>query len=220
MAEKKFYTFKFEAAPVTMLYIDAAKPRAADFGHGKKGDPVYQAQIGIKPDHPELKALKAKMIECAKDMLGTIEGVHWPVRDGTEMADEAHKRGKDRGRCRGLVVLKAASPQEYPPNLVLIENGQAVQVEEAMRSQVASKFYPGVEGSIEVNFKAYDGNGSNIPKTVVAYLRSVVSLNRGKNLGSSSAARFGAFAKNIGVVSQQDVTEGLDEEVGSNGIPF
>ena len=212
MAEaKKTVRFKFEAAPVTMLYGNVITPKVSDYGRGKKSDPHFEVQAGIETDHPELAALKKEMSALAKAEFGTVEGVSFPIKDGTKIADKAKARGKNRERCRGLVILKASSAAEYPPSLAYVSNGVGVDVEDGMRSQVASKFYPGVKIGMEVTLKAYEGNGSNIPNSVVCYLSNVISLGFGEKLAGGASSRHAGLIKNVGTVSNEDVTEGADE---------
>ena len=207
--------FKFEAAPVVMLYGNIDTPRIAEYGGGKKSDPMFQAQFGIALDHPELATMKKALAKAAKDAFGTAEGVKFPIRMGDEMADKAKKRGKDRERCRGYVVLKATSQADFAPGMFIIKDGEVVEIEDGMRKQSAAKFYPGVQCAVEVGFKAYNGNsdpddGPVIPNGVTAYLRSVCSTGQGKKLGNGGAARYSGFAKNVGTISDEDPTEGAD----------
>ncbi len=211
MAEKKEVTrFKFEAAPVRMIFGSLIKPMASDYGNGRKSDPHYEIQAGIATDHPDLKALKATMAKVAKAEFGTVEGVSFPIKDGTKIADKGKAKGKNREACRGLVMFKASSSAEYPPALCYLTAGGVVDVED--RNLAASKFYSGVEVGMEVTLKAYPGNDSNIPNSVVAYLSTVCSLGRGEKLGGSAASRYATFAKNVGTVSDDDPTGGMDDE--------
>ncbi len=116
---------------------------------------------------------------------------------------------------RGLAILKATSKQ-YAPALFYVANGEVGEVEESMRSTVGSKFYHGVEGTIGVNFVAYEGNGANIPNSVKCYLGDAVSLCRGKKLGGGGKEKYAGFAKNMGTVSDTDPTDtgdDLDDEI-------
>ena len=207
MAEKLDNRFKFEAAPVRMLYGTVITPKVSDYGGGRKSDPHFEVQAGIPLDHPELKALKAKIAAIAKAEFGTTEGVATPLKDGTKMADKAKARGKNRERCRDFVILKASSSAEYPPSLAYVANGAGVDVEDGMRSQVAGKFYQGVNIGMEVTLKAYKGNDENIPNSVVAYLSNVVSLGFGEKLGGGASSRHAGLIKNVGTVSEDDPTE-------------
>src|SRR5579859_1649726 len=155
MAEAQSFRFRFEAAPVKMLYGNVITPKVSDYGGGRKSDPHFEVQAGLGKDHAELKALKGVMAACAKAKFGSTEGVSFPLKDGTVIADKAKARGKNRERCRDLLVLKASSAAEYPPALAYVANGVGVDVEDSMRAQAAGKFYPGVDMSIEVTFKAY-----------------------------------------------------------------
>jgi ssDNA-binding protein len=214
--EQESKRFHFDAAPITFFYPQVITKKAADYGNGKKGDPSYQIFAGVSPDHPQLKDLKRLLGKTAKEAFGTVEGVSFPIRMGDEIADEAKKRGKNREMMRGFVVLKAGS-KEYTPQLFYVSNGEVIEIDDAMRTQAGSKFYSGCEGSIGVNFKAYEGNGKNIPNSVVAYLGDVVSLCRGPKLGGSGAAKYANFAKNVGEVSDKDPTAGTETD---DEIPF
>ena len=216
MAEAKVDNrFKFEAAPVRFLYGAVISPKESDFGNGRKSKLHYETQVGIPLDHPELKELKAKMAAVAKAQFGSTDGVAFPLKDGTKIADKAKAKGKNRERCRDMLLLKASSAAEYPPSLAYVAEGKGVDVEDNMRSQVAAKFYPGVWIGEEVNFKAYEGNGSNIPNSVVAYLSNVVSLGYGEKLGGGASSRHAGLIKNVGTVSDDDPTEDIsaDEDI-------
>lgn len=226
MAEKKEVTrFKFEAAPVRMIFGFVTKPGVSDYGNGRKSDPHYEIQAGIAADHPDLKALKQTMFALAKKEFGpnirdvsqpvkpgdeSKVPVSFPIKDGTKIADKGKAKGKNREACRGLVMFKASSSTEYPPALCYLTAGGVVDVED--RNLAAGKFYSGVEVGMEVTLKAYPGNDSNIPNSVVAYLSTVCSLGRGEKLGGSAASRYATFAKNVGTVSDDDPTAGLDDE--------
>lgn len=202
--------FKFEAAPIVMLYPVVITPKPMMIDGKAKGDPMYQVQASMPLDHPELPALKALISRVAKEKFGTTKDVSLPIKLGDPQADKAKARKKDREFMRGRVILTARSKQ-YAPVLSYVSEGKVVEVGEDMRAQVGSKFYSGVEGTIEVNLVAYPGNGSNIPNSVVAYLAEACSLCRGKKLGGGgSADKFAAFAKNMGEVSDVDPT-GDDE---------
>ena len=208
MAEaKEIRRFKFEAAPVRFLYGNVITPKVSDYGSGRKSPPHFEVQAGIPLDHPELKALKAQMAAVAKAKFGTTEGVSFPLKDGTKMADKAKGRGKNRERCRGYIVFKASSAAEYPPSLAYMANGSGVDVEDSMRQQSAAKFYPGVWIGEEVTFKAYEGNDGNIPNSVVAYLSNVVSLGFGEKLGGGASSRHAGLIKNVGTISEDDPTD-------------
>jgi hypothetical protein len=202
--------FKFDAAPITFFYPNVITPKTPDFGGGRKGKPGYQIQVGIAPDHPDLPALKALCKAVAKAKFGTLEGVSFPLKDGDKQADKAKASGKAREFLRGQVILKAGSTQ-YAPQLFYVANGEVIEVQEDMRAQVGSKFYSGCEGTVGINLVAYEGNGDNIPHSVVAYLYDVVSLCRGKKVGGGGASKYAGFAKNMGTVSDKDVTEGADD---------
>jgi hypothetical protein len=216
MAEELKGRFKFEADSVTMYYPNVITPRMPDFGGGRKGKPSYQIQVGIRPDHPDLPALKKLIGAVAKAKFGRLTGVSFPIKDGDERADKAKARGKNREFLRGQVILKAGSTQ-YAPQLFYMSDGAIVEVEEGMRSQVGSKFYSGCEGTVGINLVAYPGNGDNIPDSVVAYLADVVSLCRGKKIGGG-AEKFSGFAKNVGVVSDQDPTADIGDD--DDEIPY
>ena len=199
--------FKFEAAPITMLYPVVITPKPMMIDGKAKGDPMYQVQASIPPDHPELPALKAAIARVAKEKFGTTKDVSLPLKLGDAQADRAKAKKRDREFMRGQVILTARGKQ-YAPALSYVSNGVIVEVGEDMRAQVGSKFYSGVEGTIEIVLVAYDGNGKNIPNSVVAYLTEACSLCRGKKLGGSgSANKFAAFAKNMGEVSDLDPTD-------------
>lgn len=117
---------------------------------------------------------------------------------------------------RGYVILRSFSKQ-YAPSLFYVNGGNVVEVDDSIRTQVQSKFYSGVDASIEVNFVAYEGtktddNPNGVPNSVVAYLSSVCSLGTGKRVGGGGADRYSGFAKNVGTVSDEDPTEDLDDE--------
>lgn len=208
MANAKTATgrFKFEAASVRMLYGNVITPKTSDYGNGRKSNPHFEVQAGIRLDHPELEALKTEMKRVAKEQFGTLEGVSFPLKDGTKMAEKAKGKGKNRERCRGQVIFKASSAAEYPPSLAYVTGGKGVDVADDMRAQSAGKFYPGVDIGMEVTLKAYPGNDSNIPNSVVAYLSNVVALGTGENLGGGASSRHSGLIRNLGVVSDDNPT--------------
>lgn len=225
MAEvkKEVTRFKFEAAPVRMIFGSLIKPIESNYGNGRKSALHFEIQAGMPPEHPDFKSLKATMNKVARvEFGGDMTDAEWnqyikdkkvsfPIKDGTKIADKGKAKGKNREACRGLVMFKASSSAEYPPALCFVTAGGVVDVEE--RSQAASKFYPGVEVGMEVTLKAYPGNDSNIPNSVVAYLSTVCSLGRGEKLGGSAASRYTAFAKNVGTISDDNPMDGADDEV-------
>lgn len=218
--------FKFDAAPVTMLYGSVAKTQVANYGNNKKSDPQFTIQAGIPLDHPQFPALKAEFARIAQEAFGSAQGVKFPIQDGERIADKAKAKNppKNRERCRGFVVLKANSGAEYPPSLFMVQAGGIVEIEEDMRTQNAGKFYPGVLCALEVTLRAYDGNGNTDPADgpviangVAAYIRSVCSTGRGKKLSGGGAERYAGFAKNVGEVSDENPED--DDDAGS-GITY
>lgn len=210
--------FQFDAAPVRFWSISVDKMRTKNYGGGKTSDPMYYAEVIIPNDHPELKGLQALMAKIAKAAFPGIpfNDISFPLRRGDEVADEAAKNGKDYAFLRGQVLMNTDSKQ-YPPNLGILVGGGVVDVTEDVRPTIGGKFYSGVRGTCEINLVPYAGN-KNVPNSIHAYLTAAVSLGVGQNLGGGSAAsKFGNFARNIGTVSQENVTVGMDD---NDEIPF
>jgi hypothetical protein len=208
--------FKFEAAPVILFNPAVISPKSQNFSKpgAKKqniSEPSYFVQALIPPDHPELKALKDDMKAVAKAEWGPdvkLDTISFPLSDGTKRFAE----NKKLEAFNGMVVLRAGS-KLYAPALFYVAGGKVIEVDEAMRTQASSKFYSGVEASIEVNLVAWEVDDN---KSVVAYLSSVCSLCTGKKLGGAGPARYEGFARNVGTISDVDPSAGADDDE----IPF
>lgn len=216
----------------TMLTFPNLMEAKAVMKNGKPtGEPKFSSNFEFEPTAADLSALKAKALEVAKakwpgrqfgkeaakvDDNGNAKmpTFMFPFSSGTELADKAKGKGKDREFSRGKAVLTARS--KYEPRLSVIEGGKLVEKEGDARKAAARMFYSGCLCLAQFNFVAYDGVGQN-PDGVTAYLNMVCSLNKGDRLtGGASAAE--VFKGYVGTTSAEDPTQGmqsaLDDEIG------
>ncbi len=211
--------------PVRLYGPNVIKPVTPDYGNGRKGNPEYSTRFFFPPDHPEAKAFSAALRELSVQQFGEgASGVAYPFQMGDKFADAwIKKHAKDvaagkknpRDFARGQVMVKASS-KNFPPLLSYANGDIVVDIPDESRQAAGGKFYSGVMALVEVNLVPYEGNGSNIPDCVKAYLTQVCSLNRGERMGGKTGSQtFGSAVRNLGAVSDVDPTAGddLDDEI-------
>ena len=232
MAKTTPVTFQF-TSPVVLAHPNLFTPRKFRDERGvESGEPKYDFRAVIRPDHPELQAFRAKLIEVAKatwpnavfsDPLnppapGTqfpanYLPVEWCIRSGDKMADKAKMQNppRDREAYRGYWVL--TSRGQYTPGLSVVLNGRVKDIPMSGEERAAAEpyFYGGVEALIEVQLVGYQV-GNNNP-VITAYPNVILSLNRGEKIAafSGGTARSGAatFSAHIGQFTQSDPTAGM-----------
>jgi hypothetical protein len=211
------YTFE---APVRAAFLNVIVASAPKLGNGKMGEPNYNGTFLLPNDSADLKNMKAAMVAVARAKWPNkpLSAIHFPVKSGEVKAAEAAKKGKDGAMYAGHAVLNASSGTDYPPRLSILENGKVVTVERdsAKFADVKSKFYHGCFVAPQLAFVAYDGNGSNIPDSVKAYLQMVLRVKDGPRIGGGDATE--VFKGYVGQVTPDfDPTAGVSP---NDGIPF
>lgn len=234
--EKNAGLFDFQV-PVVTTFPNLLEAKAVQRNGKATGDPKFSINIELDPaTQPELvTAVKAKALETArakwpgrdfakeasktyKDSEGVVNKklptFVFPWSSGTELADNAKAKGKDREFSRGKLVLTARS--KFQPRLSAIVNGKLVEYgDETPIASGKAYFYNGVEALVQVNFQAYDGVGETGADGVTAYLNLVLSTNKGKKLSGQGASAAEVFGSYIGKISNTDPTAGaeLDDEI-------
>lgn len=225
--------------PTVSTFPNLLEAKAVQRNGKATGEPKFSLNIEIDPEtQPDLKrAIQAKALEIARakwpgrdfakeaaktytDQDGSVQKklptFVFPWSNGTELADNAKAKGKDREFSRGKLVLTARS--KFQPGLSAIVGGKLVEYGDTV--PVASSkayFYSGVEVLVEVNFQAYDGVGETGADGVTAYLNKVLSTNKGKKLASGGASAAETFSGYLGSISNVDPTAGADLD---DEIPF
>lgn len=208
--------FNFSDAQ-TLTFENLFKARAFAGKNGKEtGEPKFDANFEMDPNHPDIGPLKALMAQVAREKwpgrnLGELA---FPLTDGSKLADKQKAKGKDREFSRGKVVLVARS--QYEPRLSVVENGGIVDYEGDRRPQAKPFFYQGVQVLAQINLQAYDGVGNN-PDGVTAYLNMVCSLKRGDRIGNVGRPAAEVFKGYSGKMTAEDPTQGKSL---ADEIPF
>lgn len=195
----------------------------AKFSLNFEGDPQVEAHAkwiaGVKAKALEVARAKwpgrdfaAESRTVDKEGLKRIPTFVFPWSNGSDLADGAKARGKDREFSRGKFVLTARS--KFQPRLSAIVGGKLVDFEGDAIKANAKYFYSGVEVLAEVNFQAYDGVQPNGADGVTAYLNLVVSTNKGAKLTGGGRSASEVFSGYLGTISNVDPTGGeLDDEI-------
>jgi hypothetical protein len=203
--------------PAPIVWVNLMKSVQFD----KKQAPRYKVAFVLGPDHPDLKRLKAQLGEIAKAKFGTVQGIKYPIQNGSEVADKGEGNKRDYEFARGNVILSAHSidaDDRYPPRLVLFR-GADVEPQafiDETRPLAAKYFYSGVHCVGLFKFGTYD---PPLGPGVHAYINRIMSFNVGEKIktGTDDAGAFGGmeqFKGYVGAVTQEDVTKGmLDDEI-------
>lgn len=219
--------------PVVSTFPNLLEAKAVTRNGKATGEPKFSLNLEIDPaTQAELaKALKLKALEIARAKwpgrdfaaetakvdgsgLKRIPTFVFPFSNGTELADAAKAKGKDREFSRGKLVLTARS--KFQPRLSAIVGGKLVDFEGDAIKTAKTYFYSGVEVLAQVNFQAYDGVPPSGADGVTAYLNLVVSTNKGKKLASGGPSASEVFSGYLGSISNIDPTGGasaLDDEI-------
>lgn len=209
MSDAKSAGIFVTTAPVEMVFPHLFEPRAFKRGEGRQvGEPKYDGMFVFDADHPDLTPLKQHMARLAKAEWGGNEGVRFPLKSGSKIADEAKAKTppKDNEFLRDRLTVTARSI--YAPGLSVLMDGRGfVDFRDDARASVKDKFYAGVQVLVELNFvpQLVDGN-----KYMTAYLNKVASLNKGERRGGGKPASE-TFAGYAGKVSAEDPTADLEE---------
>lgn len=224
--------------PTVSTFPNLLEAKAVQRNGKATGEPKFSINIEIDPEtQPDLaRAIKGKALEIArakwpgrdfakeaaktyKDAEGAVNKklptFVFPWSSGTELADNAKAKNKDREFSRGKLVLTARS--KFQPGLSAIVGGKLVEYDSDSVKNAKSYFYSGVEILAEVNFQAYDGVSETGADGVTAYLNKVLSTNKGKKLASGGASAAETFSGYLGSISNVDPTAGAD--LGDE-IPF
>jgi hypothetical protein len=191
MAQYTSVDFKFDV-PVILAYADLFQARAFQATPtSKPGDPAFQAWFLMRPDHPELEAMKAAARLAGANVWGTnVADIAWGSTitsgDAVAAAQATKETPKDKSAFNGFIILKSSTPEKNAPALAAVHAGNLVDVpmDPVQRRQFERYFYGGAEVFASVRFKATDFGGT---KRVKAYLQSVTSLSRGETVPAFNA---------------------------------
>jgi hypothetical protein len=221
--------------PVLASFLNLAEPRRVS--KSTKEEPKYSINLEFDPDSPDLKAIRAKIMEQAlwfarsgedgaaefRAVAGSsTESIAAAIRsgalktsieDGDKLADKAQAKGKKREWSRGKKVLAARS--QKPVACAIIANGQINQLDDAsqIKLHAAKYFYTGVLVVGELDIKAYGPVGVDGKPGITAYLASVVSFGKGDKLAGGGPNLAEKFRGHVGLSSDEDPTgEGGDTD--------
>jgi hypothetical protein len=199
-------------APVIMIHPGLFEARAVGLKGQATGKLKFSASFMLKPEHPDLNALKEL---CAKVAKGRWPGrdlkeLKFPLASGDKQADKAKSKSKDAEFQRGFIVLTARS--QYQPRLAMIDGSRIVDLEGPAILANKEKFFFGAEVLGQFNFASYQGVGDN-PDGVNAYLNLVLVTGKGKRIGGTAASAAEVFKGYMGSHSAEDPTAGTDEGI-------
>lgn len=202
--------------PVVVLHPNFFVAKAFKGKGGKdNGDPKYSGNLGMKPDHPDLSAMKklAAAVARAKWPNRDLKELAFPFKNGDKLADASKVKGKNGEFNRGLVIIPARS--KFEPRLAAIVNRSIAEYDTPeARIKNKDKFFFGAEALVQVNFVAYDGVGNN-PDGVTAYLNQVCVTGKGTRIQGTGGVSE-TFRGYAGSMSVEDPTKGStadDDEI-------
>lgn len=224
------YTFR---EPVRAGFCNIIAARKFEPKPGRPaGDPRFDATFILKPDSPDLLALKDLVVTMAKslypgkklvtrrltqeevDDAGVVE-ITVPWSNGTRAADKAKENGKDMEFARDQFLLKASS--KYAPALSAVENGKIVEyADPETRPTLTKLFYSGAFLVPYVQLHSYKSMGDDgKPGGVGLWLSAVCFVKHGPRLAGGNRANVAeVFASYAGKVSGADPTAGdMDDEI-------
>jgi len=222
MTDKKVsgagYTF---VEKVRAPFVTLVTPQKVGKKGQEKGDPVYSLTVLLPAASPDLKNLKAKMAEVAREMWPgrALSELKFPISNGDQEAEKATAAGKDGAFFKGMAVFRARSGADKPPALAVLEGIKIVELAGQQREIVGKqKFYNGcyvVPSVWLVPYKSSKEGGIGEFSGIKAYVGSVLWAGDGERIGGASAAEtFRAYA---GAVSDEDPTAGGSSD---DEIPF
>lgn len=185
------------------VYPHFFEPRQMMINGKPKGEPKYEVDLLLEPE--SLADLKTKAVQVARAKWPgrdfKANPVKFPFKNGDAIKAKQEAKGKKGlDYLAGKAVIHATST--YP-----------VQVVDAQGNPILDKarVYGGCYGFAEITFAAYDGNGENIPDSVTTYINLAMKSRDGERIGGRDAKT--VFAGVIGKQTQEDPTEGLDDEI-------
>lgn len=193
----------------------AFKPKAG----GKEGAPKFRATFVMDPASDDFKAIVRTAKKLAKEKFGERSEddppLKWPWTK-VEVAQRKSEKNKPGSGAfldwaKGMVLVVASTGEDYPPELLGIENGDIVTYDDdAKKAKAKGKFYNGVECFFQVNISAFDGGQEG----VCCYLDKVLTTNKGTKRGGAGGGASGkeVFSKYVGKISAEDPTDGIDED--------
>lgn len=209
------FTEKVRAPFLTLITPEKVGKKGAG-----KGDPVFSLTCLIKPDSPDLKALKAAMVATAKEAFPgrALSELKFPFSNGADEAEKATANGKDGALFNGMVVFRCRSGADKPPGLAILGPKGIEELHGAQRDILGKqKFYGGcyvVPSVWIVPYKSGKEGGIGEFSGVKAYISAVLWAGDGERIGGGSAAE--TFCGYAGSVSAEDPTGGASEDE----IPF
>lgn len=190
-----------------------------------QGEPKFDAQFMLRPDHKDVPFIREGLLTAAKLMFPTVpEKFQWPIHSGDQLAEEAKAAGeKDKEFFRGYFVLISRS--KFAPGLSAAVNGRAVDFPMTGEERIACGvyFYGGCHVMGQFNFMPYPGVKPHGVPGVTAYLNIVYSLNIGERNsrleGGAGKSGSAVFGKHLGQMSAVDPTAGMAAGAAA-GLPF
>lgn len=128
---------------------------------------------------PGSEALKAAKKVCAAVFKAAFPAakpseIDFPFHDGTELADDAQKDGKNKEFMRGKVVLRTSAPRE--PVFSQLKGS-------TWSDATADRFYSGCFAVAQLNFKDYKAVKKQDNDGVKAYLNMLGFHSDGERIG-------------------------------------
>lgn len=200
-------------SPVRALWPTLFTPRKVKNRRGQEtGDPVYSLSLLIDPEHPDLKALKSKIKEVARDKWPdvSLKDLKIPLQDGNKAAEKSEGKGKDGSFFEDQVVLKTKS--KYAPSVVDGRTSPPKPTEDQ------KLIYSGCYVALEINVVAYDAVDDDSKDGVTCYLNSVCFVSPGDRIaGKDHAATFRSIR---GKASDESVVGDDNNDDDDDEIPF
>lgn len=210
-------------SPIVMTFGNLVVPRQKIIRGKPTGEPIFSVTLLLTPDSEALTSVKEviQSVANAKWPGVDMKTLHPTLKSGTKRADKAKENKKDREYERGLAVILADA--KSPPSMGVLDDGLLDPTDKPFtkggvldlqsleqRKRYESRFYPGAQVLVGLNFVPYDAIDEDGKPTVKAYLNSILSFNKGERLFGARLASE-VFKGVVGHVSNEDPGE-VDEE--------
>jgi len=197
-----------------------------------KGDPYYSTEMIFDPEalenfrvydektgEFEIADFKKLAVAVAKEVWPDLDikeaaangSLHWPVAQGTPLADAGKEKGKNREAYRDKVIVRGKASGEYAPTLIYTENKERKKLAREFEADLAKAkalFAGGNYAFAEINLKAHEVSGT---KYITSYLNAIKFTRTGERLGGQSVMDL--FDGTQGGQEDYDPTTGVDEEI-------
>ena len=205
-AEKEFKSVRTFSPESTANWPSLFEPRTP------KNNPTAKPQYEIEQvfaedaDLTELKQAAAKAAKMEWPNRKLSDGIQFPFKSGDAMIEHENTVAGQRGKEPRDLSLYAGK------TILRLKNSKAPRVLDKKLNDILDReaIYGGCKVRCEISFRAYQGNGSNIPDCVTAYVESVVKVGDGERLGGSRDMK-AAWAGVLDTKSEEDVD--LNEKI-------